>query len=252
MAQKVIQGNADLAKQIKNRRNELGLTIEEAAQRAGVGTKTWSRYEAGESIRTDKGKGICKALKWHCLPEEDNEDDDTWNIEYFRNHRAWSTYLEKNFGVGAAVAFAVGSEVLMDHINEDIRELSSRPAGTHIGQLEISWLCDDLPEQFLMYYDYEFLYRLKSTLNTMINRANNHCNMLAHSVLEELVIYLCNEEAVAMIELCGRIDGTEESEVTDPRDWVFDLFDDSDIIMFLYSGMYLEPNDAYHIKNWGI
>ena len=47
MAQKKIQGSEDLARQIKSRRNELVLTIEEAASRAGVGTKTWSRYEAG-------------------------------------------------------------------------------------------------------------------------------------------------------------------------------------------------------------
>lgn len=43
MTQKTIQGNADLAKQIRLRRSELGLTIEEAASRAGVGTKTWCR-----------------------------------------------------------------------------------------------------------------------------------------------------------------------------------------------------------------
>ena len=40
MAQKIIHGNMTLAEQIKSRRNELGLTIEEAAIRAGVGTKT--------------------------------------------------------------------------------------------------------------------------------------------------------------------------------------------------------------------
>lgn len=68
MAQKTIQGNKELARQIKSRRNELGLTIEEAASRAGVGTKTWCRYEAGESIRMDKCKGVCKALNWGVLP----------------------------------------------------------------------------------------------------------------------------------------------------------------------------------------
>ena len=41
MAQKTIPGNKFLAMQIKLRRNELGLTIEEAASRAGVGTKTF-------------------------------------------------------------------------------------------------------------------------------------------------------------------------------------------------------------------
>ena len=71
MTQKTIQGNADLAKQIRLRRSELGLTIEEAASRAGVGTKTWCRYEAGESIRSDKCKGVCKALNWLSLPGQE-------------------------------------------------------------------------------------------------------------------------------------------------------------------------------------
>ena len=63
MAQKTIQGSETLARQIKSRRNELGLTIEESASRAGVGTKTWSRYEAGESIRKDKCKGNLQSAK---------------------------------------------------------------------------------------------------------------------------------------------------------------------------------------------
>ena len=66
MTQKTIQGNADLAKQIRLRRSELGLTIEEAASRTGIGTKTWCRYEAGESIRSDKWRPfqvLCKFKK---------------------------------------------------------------------------------------------------------------------------------------------------------------------------------------------
>lgn len=60
MANKCIQGNDGLAKKIKFRRNELYLTIEEAALRAGGGSKTWSRYESGGSIRLDKYKGYVK------------------------------------------------------------------------------------------------------------------------------------------------------------------------------------------------
>lgn len=67
MPLKALQGNETLARQIKSRRNELGLTIEEAASRAGIGTKTWCRYEAGESIRIDKCKKLCKALHWNDL-----------------------------------------------------------------------------------------------------------------------------------------------------------------------------------------
>ena len=67
MARKTIQGSICLAQKIRQKRNELELTIKEAASRAGVGTKTWCRYEAGESIRSDKLKGVCKALNWLCL-----------------------------------------------------------------------------------------------------------------------------------------------------------------------------------------
>ena len=52
MTQKTIQGNADLAKQIRLRRSEL----------------------AGESIRSDKCKGVCKALNWLSLPGQESRN----------------------------------------------------------------------------------------------------------------------------------------------------------------------------------
>ena len=52
----------------------------------------------------------------------------------------------------------------IDHIKEDMSELASMPAGSHIGQLNMSWLYGDLPEQFLTRYDYDFLYQLKCTI----------------------------------------------------------------------------------------
>ena len=164
MAQKTIPGNKFLAMQIKLRRNELGLTIEEAASRAGVGTKTWSRYEAGESIRRDKSKGICKALNWYSLPDQDEENSEQISVEEYKNHEAWSQFLNSEFGIRAAISFAAGSDILLDHIKEDMAELASMPVGTHIGQLDLSWLNGSLPEQFLMQYNYEFLYQMKSTL----------------------------------------------------------------------------------------
>ena len=57
MSSRVIEGSLTLDNAIKQRRNELKLTIELAASKAGVGTKTWSRYEAGRSIRQDKSEG---------------------------------------------------------------------------------------------------------------------------------------------------------------------------------------------------
>lgn len=250
MAQKTIKGNETLASQIKSRRCELGLTIEEAASRAGVGTKTWCRYEAGGSIRRDKCKGICKSLNWQCLPDQEEEKNDALSVQAYKDHEAWSKFLENEFGAKAAMAFAIGSDILYDHIREDMEELSSLPAGTHIGQLSISWLSGSLPKQFLMYYDYEFLYRMKTTLHGMRRRAKNGLPMTAHSVMEELLIYLCNEEATALIELSGGFRGMEDSDNVYFDEWVFDLFDDMDIISCLYSNVYLDPDHSYHFSHW--
>ena len=253
MAQKIVQGNEALASKIKFRRNELGLTIEEAASRAGVGTKTWSRYEAGESIRRDKCKGICKALNWKGLPDQDGEEDSRISVQEYRNHEAWSRFLENEYGAGAAISFATGSDILLDQIEEDMTALACMPAGSHIGQLDVSWLRESLPDQFLMQYDYLFLYQMKCTLRKMRLRANNGLAMTAHSVMEELLLYLCYEEASALVELSGGISGIEDEDEDDGdfEEWVFDLFDDMDIISFLYSNVYLDSDDTYHFSHWG-
>lgn len=248
MAQKTIQGNETLARKIKSRRNELGLTIEEAASRAGVGTKTWCRYEAGASIRMDKCKGICKALNWRVLPEEDAETHDGISVQEYKDHVAWSSFLENTFGARAAFSFAAGSDILLDYINEDLTELASMPVGSHLGQLSVSWLCAALPEQFLMHYDYDFLYQMKCTLQSMRRRAEYDQSLTAHSVMEELLLYLCNEEASALIELSDGINRFEDDE--NFEEWVFDLFGDMDIVDCLYNDLYLDTDHQYHFLHW--
>lgn len=235
---------------MKLRRKELGLTIEEAASRAGVGTKTWSRYEVGESIRRDKCKGICKALNWHSLPDQDEESGELISVQEYKDHEAWSRFLYSNFGIRAAISFAAGSDILLDHIEEDMAELASMPAGTHLGQLSVSWLNGSLPEQFLTQYHYEFLYRMKCTLLQMRMRAKCGAPMTAHSVMEELLIYLCCEEASALIELSGGISGVDDDDDASSEEWMFDLFGDMDIVTFLYSDVYLEADHLYHFSRW--
>lgn len=248
MARKSIQSNENLAKRIRQRRKELGLTIEEAASKAGVGTKTWCRYEAGESIRSDKCKGICQALNWLAITEHDA--DNRFSIDEYRTHVAWSSFLEKAFGAGAAFSFATGSDILLDHIKNDIQELSSLPDGTHIGQINVSWLQGSLPEQFLMHYNYDFLFRMKCILSQMRLRAKHGGSMAAHSVMEELIIYLCSEEAGALMELNADDGDGGEKELETSSEWVFDLFGDMDIITCLYCDMYLDPSHMYHFSHW--
>ena len=73
MAYATIAGSKEMGSRIKNQRKALGLTIEEAARRAHVGTKTWCRYESGEAIRADKWKGVCKALNWMQIEDAGDE-----------------------------------------------------------------------------------------------------------------------------------------------------------------------------------
>lgn len=251
MAQRSIQGGKELARRIKQRRNELNLTIEEAASRAGVGTKTWSRYEAGESIRADKCRGICKALNWRDFPDEKSETKGKTLLEECRDCEAWSQFLADNYGTGAAAAFAAGSSILLDNIKQDLSDLASMPSGSHIGQLDASFISGELPPQFLMRYDYDFLYNMKCVLLQLRRRAKNGMPMTAHSVLEELIIYLCNEEAQALIEVgAGADDLADSEEWDDSEDWVFKMFGDVDIITFLYANTYLTEDDPFHFDHW--
>lgn len=243
MSQKSIGGNAELAKAIKERRLELKLTIEEAANKADVGIKTWCRYEAGESIRHDKVKGLCKALNWRTLPDSD-ENEAALNVDEYKSHKLWSKFLEENFGETAALSFIIGSEILEDHINEDITALMQMPKGSHIGELDISFIADDLPEQFFTQYDYDFLYAMKCFLNRIKAQVENDESIIARSVMEELILYLIIEESRFLIEETGYVpdDGWDE--------WIFDLFDDIDLVTFLYSGQYISADNAYHFNHW--
>ncbi len=251
MAQRSIQGDQELARKIKHRRNELNLTIEEAALRAGVGTKTWSRYEAGESIRRDKCRGICKALNWRDFPDGKSDAEKKSLVEECRDHEAWSQFLADNYGSGAAMAFAIGSDILLDYINQDQSDLASMPSGSHIGQLSTSFISEELPPQFLMRYNYDFLYNMKCVLLQLRWRAKHGMPIAAHSILEELIIYLCNEEAQALIEIGVGADNLIDNEHLDhSEDWVFDMFDDMDIITYLYSNEYLAENHPFHFEHW--
>lgn len=257
MSAKIIKGSAELGLKIRTRRNELGLTIEDAASRAGVGTKTWSRYEAGESIRRDKILPVCKTLNWHVLPGQEEAVHEDNNIDEYRSSRLWSQALADVCGDAAAVSFIIGSDILLDNIVQDLESLSHRPKGTHIGELELSWLKDSLPAQFLMQYDYDFLYYLKAALIRYREQAAGGNLFVAHTVAEELILYLVMEESEFLME--SILPDLEQAETDSSEryfdaatwaDWPFDLFDDMDIVTFLYSGHYLDKGHPYHFNHW--
>ena len=242
MAPKTIRGSERLASMIRARRIELGLTIQEASTIAGVGIKTWCRYETGESIRKDKCRGICKALNWTTFPDESEEPDAV--LDYYKNCGIWSQFIEDDFGEAAAISFCAGGEILSDEIEQDLEELSKMPAGTHLGQVSFSMIKDLLPPQFLMKYDYEFVYRLKLALGRMLLMAGAGESFQPSNVLEELLLKLIVEEAEFTMET---VDDLEDEY--DPE-WIYELVGDADI-EFLYSNFYyVEEDNDYHFDNW--
>ncbi len=252
MGQRSVKGNLELAKSIKLRRNELNLTIEEAASKAGVGTKTWSRYESGESIRNDKFRGVCKALNWRSLPGiGESETSDILDFEKYRTHDAWSPYLMDTFGKLAAISFVIGSDILLDNLQEDMEELSSMPRGSHIGEIDVSWVKTSLPSQFLMRYDYDFLYILRDTLTRFRLQAPLGNAIIAHSIIEELALYLIVEESRILMESIETDMEDDDIEGYGNWDeWIFEIFDDMDLITFLFSDIYLFNDNAYHFDHW--
>ena len=251
MSKRTIKGTPALGESIKNRRQELGLTIEDAASKASVGTKSWCRYESGESIRSDKVKGICKALNWLAFPNQDLDEESIFNLDEYLNHDAWSQYLCERYGEAVAVAFAIGSDIILDHIKEDLSNIATLPRYSHLGQLRFSMIGDDLPEQFLTRYDYEFLYQLKTTVILLRENAAKGKHIVAHTVLDELAIYLFMLEAEALME-CMYNDMAEANiEGLDLIDqWAFELFDDMDVYTCLFSDNYLTEDHIYHFDNW--
>lgn len=240
MSAKIIKSSPELGNKIRQRRNELGLTIEEAASKAGVGAKTWSRYEAGESIRHDKMPSVCKTLNWHTLPGQEKTDSFEIDLDKYRNSKAWPQSLADAFGDAAAISFVIGSDILLDNINQDLEALSHTPKGTHIGELELSWLEGSLPLQSLTRYDYDFLYYLKTIVIQYRNQAANGNPLIAHTVADELALYLIMEESKFLME----------SSYSDWADWPFDIFGDMDLVTFLYSNCYLEKGHPYHFDRW--
>lgn len=262
MPPRTVQSNQDLGNKIKRQRILLNLSIEEAARISGVGAKTWGRYEAGQAIRADKIKGVCKALKWKTLPIDDGqhheiENEYAWLEEIDPSDEGWSTALCEAYGRKAAVSFAVGSAILLDYMNEDLNSLKEKPAGTHIGQLPWSYLADMLPGQYLMRYDYEFLFRFRTALISYRNRVTHGDDLYAHTVAEELIAHLIrdisfdsvNDWAPSQKSICADDDESYDLD-TMWDEWPESLCDDDDISYYLDDDRYTASDDAYSFEHW--
>lgn len=251
MPRKSFENNIALADSIKDRRLELGMTIEEAANKANVGTKTWSRYEAGESIRSDKLRGVLKALRWSKFPDDESIGDYESYLEEYKAHSCWSDTIAINYGDLAAISFCIGTDLLYDDIRMDIEEISTMPKNTHIGELTCSCLMGFLPEIYLMEYNYEFLFKLMRTFQNLKERAVSGDVFKAHNVAEEILMGIIIEEARIYIEELGAETNFNNLEDYNGwKDWQYELLEDDDVDLCFYSDVYFTPPSEYQFSNW--
>ena len=120
------------------------------------------------------------------------------------------------------------------------------PKGTHVGELDISWTRDILPPQFLVRYDYDLLYYLKTAL-IKLRESASLIRIVVHTVAEEIILYSIVKESEFLMEsILPQI----HSDTDDWKDWAFDIFDDMDVVACLYSDLYIDESNPYHFNHW--
>lgn len=108
-----------------------------------------------------------------------------------------------------------------------------------------------MPQQFITKYDYEFVYKLSKVLAQYTSRNKVGSSYTAHSVIEEIYLYLIAKESILYFESLDENSHLQLKELLDYNDeWPFDIFDDMDSYTFLYTDIYIEEDSPYHFKNW--
>lgn len=191
-------------------------------------------------------------------------------IDAMKESDTWSPTLAEQAGEIAAASFCFGSDLLFDLIKDSMRDAIDCPNGTALSDIKyVSFanvLADMLPKQFARCYDLSFLVQMKGVLENLrasIPRAKNR--VCAHTVMEEVILYLImkiSEDIGGVYDLYSSDDNHEisnENNEDSMQDedfdhildtWVFDVFNDADIITYLYSDINLPEEHAYHFSHW--
>ncbi|PZE86846.1 hypothetical protein DEI91_00630 [Curtobacterium sp. MCBD17_032] len=247
MPPRVKSSDTIIGEAIRARRISLGHTVEVAATRAGVGAKSWARYESGASIRADKVRGVCRALGWASLEAAGAPVDDDDMLDVDDSHKAWSPPLAERLGDSAAAVFAVGSDLVYDTATDELRELARLPRGSHLGQLDVSWFVDELPAQFLTRYDYEFMFALRGAVRLLRERAAVSLPT-ATSVLQELALAMILGQAEVFADTYPA--SFPDDEDSDWKEWFAELQEDTDALAAATSERPVSEQSVYHFDHW--
>lgn len=149
-------------------------------------------------------------------------EENTIPVSIFQEDDAWSSEIAERYGDGTAVAFVLGSSLLLEELENDLDQLSKMPRGTHIGMLKHSWLTDMLPDQFLMSYDYDFIYYWSTVIFDLRDRAANpNVTLMTNTLLEDISLFLIMEESDLIIDKILPKDAYKE------ENWAFYYIGDS-------------------------
>ncbi|VTT42104.1 Uncharacterised protein [Streptococcus porcinus] len=66
--------------------------------------------------------------------------------------------------------------------------------------MDVSLILSQLPQQFITKYDYEFVYNLSKVLTQYASRNKVGSSYKAHSVIEEIYLFLIAKKAVPYLE----------------------------------------------------
>lgn len=191
-------------------------------------------------------------------------------IDAMKESDTWSQTLAEQVGEIAAASFCFGSDLLFDLIKDSMRDIIDYPNGTTLSDINdvgfANALSDMLPKQFASCYNLSFLVQMKGVLENLrasIPRAKGR--VCAHTVMEEIILYLImgiSEDIGGVYDLYSSNDnhefGNEKNEdcMQDENfdhvleTWAFDVFDDADVVTYLYSDIKLPEKHVYHFSRW--
>lgn len=238
----------ETGEKIRERRCELGYTVEEAAAKAGVSPKTWSRYEAGGSVRVDKLGHVLGTLNWKEMPGQEVEEECHIRDHVDRNSVQWRAWIAGGLSEDEALALYLAAEELSDELWEALDKLSGMSGDSHIGQVS-SYACDHLayylPKRYLTRYGYEFLFEMKNRLDALIfGKLANMPEVMHSCFFDDVVWYVLVLRARLYVEMY-------DLEVDlDPCDFVEDDFVFEDLETLFDDAVIPKPDYQWHFDNW--
>ena len=203
-------------------------------------TRSFTRPLGGQDFPVDMDEGE-EGTSTSGIPHWGREPDDAPD--------SWSPLLAATLGADAARTFSLGVDVHRGLLTEDLEQLAHLPRGTHLGELEESWISAALPRLWLTRYDHEFCHYVLAVDEELCARLCTHPlgvgEPLVRTVAEEMVLH----QILTLGHAVARSQGYSEG---DPwEQWYLFLAGSAEDIDALYASNFFPlPEERLHIDHW--